>query len=347
MMIKIFYSIVVFLILCWVFSKNTENFTSVPNLSFPFKHLYTDQDVKLPIVVIGAYFRNDKHKKLYESYKSQGLPMIGVSSYQEFPGEILNPFEDPYYKTHPMDYEAMTSGWLHCFRDPGHYLKSSIPRLLMSESDFVDPEAMTPDTSIQKEYDFIYICLDEGMKHDSKTCQPGWQAHNRNWALAQKCLEVICGRFQLKGLIIGRTNCEITQKCNKIVDKTPFQPQVEFFKLLQKCKFIFVPNVSDASPRVITQAMCYNIPVLMNRNIVGGWKYITDQTGEFFTNESDIIASLDRFLHRLRQGQYRPRQWFSENYGKERSGKRLLEFLKEHVPSLNLDGVNYVTFKGL
>ena len=215
----------------------------------------------------------------------------------------------------------------------------------MSESDFVCPERLTPDPSIPKKYDFIYICLDEGAKHEATDCKPGWQAYNRNWELAKECLKIMCGEFKLKGLIIGRTNCQITEKCNTYISSMPFQPQEKFLKIIQECKFLFVPNVSDASPRVVTQALCYNMPVLMNRNIVGGWKYVNENTGEFFTDENDISESLYKIVNNLNN--YRPREWFVSRYGKKKAGERFLNFLKEHYTNVDFSDAKYATFKRL
>ena len=126
----------------------------------------------------------------------------------------------------------------------------------------------------------------------------------------------------------------------------PFQPQSKFLKLIQECKWLFVPNISDASPRVVTQAMCYNMPILMNKNIVGGWKYIDEtQTGVFFTDEKDISSSLYKLQNNLTT--YKPREWFIKHYGKVNSGKRLLAFLKEHFKSVDFLDANFVTFKRL
>ena len=327
-------------------SKIKETFSDeIPNVSFPFKNIYDDKNRKLPIIVIGAPFRSDEHKNNYNNYKKQGLKFLGCSSYQEFPGEIINPYEDPYYKKNNDNYESMTTAWLHCFRYPSKYLKSNIPRQLISESDFVDYNTLKPDPKIQKKYDFIYVCLDEGTKHDSKSCKPGWQAHNRNWELAKECLKIMCGEFKLKGLIMGRTNCNITEKCNKYISSMPYQPQSKFLELLQQCKWIFVPNISDASPRVVTQAMSYNMPVLMNKNIIGGWKYINKQTGEFFTNQTDIKSVLYTFLNNLTS--YKPREWFTTYYGKEKSGKKFLSFLKKYYKGIDFKDANFVTFKRL
>ena len=327
--------------------KLVERFESdIPKVAFPFKNMYDDQDREIPILCIGAPFRNDTHKKLYEQYKSQGYPFIGSSSYQEFPGKIVNPHEDTYHTKHNDNYEKMVRTWIHCFRNPEKYLKTNIPKALISESDFVDPGNLVPDQSVKKKYDFMYVCLDEGAKHESTACKPGWQAHNRNWELAKECLKVMCGDFHLKGLIMGRTNCDITEKCNTYITSMPFQPQKKFLQLIQECKFIFVPNISDASPRVVTQAMCYNLPVLMNRNIVGGWKYIDPQyTGVFFQDETDITQALYTLLNSF--SNYQPRQWFMKNYGKKNAGSRFLQFLKTHYPEVDFKSTKYITFKRL
>ena len=104
----------------------------------------------------------------------------------------------------------------------------------------------------------------------------------------------------------------------------------ELQKMYSKCKFIFVPNEKDASPRVLTEALASNIACLVNRNILGGWKYVNDKTGEFFTDEKDISPALDKLLYGLSNAKYEPRKYFVNNYSVENSGKRLKEFLYKH-----------------
>jgi hypothetical protein len=87
----------------------------------------------------------------------------------------------------------------------------------------------------------------------------------------------------------------------------------------------------DASPRTVSEAMCFNLPVLMNKNILGGWQYINDQSGEFFEPEnieSGFEPVLDKFMKKLNNNEYTPREWFIKNYGKYNSGKKLMEFVK-------------------
>jgi hypothetical protein len=102
---------------------------------------------------------------------------------------------------------------------------------------------------------------------------------------------------------------------------------------VNQARWVFLPQVCDASPRVSTQGLVMNKPLLMNRNIMGGWKYlIPGQTGEFFHDMSDFKGSLRRILDNTRGGTspYRPLDFVKDNYGNAHSGKRLYDFVKEH-----------------
>eukprot|EP00957_Ditylum_brightwellii_P077483 5887795-Ditylum_brightwellii.AAC.1 len=98
-------------------------------------------------------------------------------------------------------------------------------------------------------------------------------------------MEVMCSpEFNLKGVVIASKNkqnttaCTIPPQCKGKVLQTTFLPQDEVFDYILESKFLFIPQIDDASPRVVTQALALNRPVLMNQNIVGGWKYINKKT---------------------------------------------------------------------
>jgi hypothetical protein len=310
----------------------------VPIVSSPFKNLFDDQGQPLNVILIAAPFRTEEDEQTYEKYRSQGLSFCGISSYINFPGHIENPYEDRFHEERGHDYPAMVSAWLHCFRDPPTNLqRSGLPLMLLAESDLKDADAYKPDLAIVKEYDFMYVCL-----QDNDKCEPGWQSFNRNWDLAKQCLEIMCGEFGLRGVLVGRTNCEFTKKCNGIVKVIPFLEYDAFQREMQKCRFLFVPNVADASPRVITEAICYNMPVLVNRNILGGWHYVEPGvTGEFFTNKTDVRPALRSLTTQMNM--YSPRRHFTRHHGKHRDGRRLAAFLKQHYPALNNRRMKYAT----
>merc|ERR1712012_42351 len=113
--------------------------------------------------------------------------------------------------------------------------------------------------------------------------------------------------------------------------QTSFIDQAEYFRYLKQSRFAFLPNVHDASPRVTTQALVLDVPLLMNKHISGGWKYLNEKTGEFFHDMSDFHQSLEKILRgAATPGHYQPRKWVLENYGNEHAGKRFLAFVKTH-----------------
>ena len=78
-----------------------------------------------------------------------------------------------------------------------------------------------------------------------------------------------------------------------------------------------------------------DIPLLMNRNIMGGWKYlIPGQTGEFFHDMSDFRDSLRRILDNTRgrrgRNPYKPLEFVKKNYGNMNAGKKLYEFVQKY-----------------
>ena len=122
----------------------------------------------------------------------------------------------------------------------------------------------------------------------------------------------------------------MSPEIEKYVEKTGWLNYNEVNEYYKKAKFIFLPNIIDASPRVLTEAFSHNLPAVINYNILGGWKYINDKTGEFFTNESDLEPALEKMVNGLKTGKYNPREYMRENYGPVISGKRLKEFLFEN-----------------
>jgi hypothetical protein len=81
-----------------------------------------------------------------------------------------------------------------------------------------------------------------------------------------------------------------------------------------------------------------DVPILVNRKILGGWKYVTQSTGIFFDSDDDVGQAAARCLSSSTD----PRAWFHANYGPERSALRLSSFLHsldgdfDPTPSLRL-----------
>ncbi len=86
--------------------------------------------------------------------------------------------------------------------------------------------------------------------------------------------------------------------------------RTDFMKTIDRAEFFFLPNLSDASPRVAAEALCRNTPLLMNYHIAGGWKYINEQTGVFFYGVDDFLPAVERLRALKAAGKLRPRAWF-------------------------------------
>lgn len=307
----------------------------IPLMKRPFLNIYDNKGNKINVIFITHPFSRDECKEQYDSAIAKGNHFLGISSYCEFPGIISNPHDslhDPKHKAWTYNYFELCKGWCHCFRNPNQYIPKDYPKILLSESDFAKYNKHIPDPNIKKEYDFLYVCL-----KDNDTCEPGWQSYNRNWDQAQELLDIMCNKFHLKGLLIGRINCKIPQGCHKLMELTDFMEYDKFIKQYNRCRFVFVPNKLDASPRVMTEAICFNLPVLGNYNITGGWKYVTAETGELFNKEPDDFETvLKRFLKNFNT--YKPREFYMREFSEEKMGKQLLDFVMQTVGK---DKVNF------
>ena len=344
----------------WYSTGSISGFVGeVPTMKRPFLNLYAvmkdGKEVATNIGFITHSFTRDDCEVDYNKYKADGIHFLGLSSYSEFPGPISNPHDvlhDPKHKAYTYDYFNLTRGWCTVFREENNkkWIKEGFPRIQLAESDFAKFKNHLPDPSVEKEYDFIYVCLKDGDKKEGeKDCPQTWQSSIRQWSKAKKCLDIMCNKYKLKGLLIGRIGCEIPSSCHQLMELTDFMEYSKFITNYNKCKFIFIPNYAEASCRVCTEAMCFNLAVLMNSNILGGWNYINSDTGEFFDAdniENDFEPVLDKFLKKLNNNEYTPREWFIKNYGEYNSGKRLKEFVqsvfKESELNVKYDDVDYM-----
>ena len=261
------------------------------------------------------------YKKIKKVYN-----ILGISSYQEFPNKPFNPSDGYNNTTNKYDYNRWTQmckGWLHCFKNPEDYLPKNSKSILLSESDFCDSNINKPNNKIEKKYDFLYICHRDDLK-DCSTKE--WVAFNKNLELAEKCVSILCTKKKYKVLFIGRKGCKLPSPCTNLqIETTDKLDYYDLQKKYDECKFLLLPNIHDASPRVITEAMNHNLPCLINRKLVGGWKYITPISGEFFDDENNFEENVDKIINNY--DNYTPRKYFIENYNVLKSGKILKNFI--------------------
>lgn len=324
----------------WYAGKNGT--IEVPNMKRPFLNMWgvrkDGTEFLVNITFITHPFTRDECIVQYNEAKDKRVHFLGLSSYSEFPGEISNTHDLLHDRNNDAwtkyDYFQLTRGWLSCFREENNkkWIKQGFPCVNITESDFANYEQHIPDPSVKKEYDFIYICLKDGdKKPEDKDCPLGWQSYIHSFEQTRKLLDIMCEKFHLKGLLVGRIGCQMPKNCHNLMELTDFMQYHDFIKQYNKCRFIFLPQQFDASCRAGTESMCFNLPILMNKDIIGGWHYINDQTGEFVDlyNFESFEKTLEKFLKKLNNNEYHPRDWFIKNYGKYNSGKRLLKFVQE------------------
>jgi hypothetical protein len=347
--------IIILSIMVFITNNNSENFDGITDLEKidtnpVFVNLYDNKGNKLNVTLISKPFGGDNDFKQYLVNKPNKI-YLGISSYMEFPYlpsnniddyiDIKDKLNNKELANKPSYYNDMylniCEGWLHCFQNTNKYLPTDKPKALISESDFVNYRLFTPDDSIEKEYDYIYSC--PKVSEDS-TCND-WVSYNKNWPLAEKCIKIMSD-MGLKGLLVGRKGCNVPENC----ETTGWVDFNEMKNLYNKSKFIFLPNIIDASPRMLTECLSMNLPCLVNKDILGGWKYVNEHTGEFFTDENNIQENVQKLLDNI--DNYKPRKYILDNYGPINSGRELKKFLyNNYGDRINIpeDQVDYVNIR--
>lgn len=314
-------------------------FNKKENRKFPFRYFTDKNNNILPFVAVTGPFRDKNAEKLYYEYIDKGIFIFGITAYKSFPNRhMLDKSEGNYVLNDTFDYVNNIKNWLCCFKNSNLYGFTDFNNLIdISESDFYTSEL---DNIIKKKYDFIYIC-----NKDEDSCPlNGWNAINRNFDLAKKCFPIMINEFKLKGLIVGRTNCGL----EIYGDQLEIVGWLDWYVLQEKMResrMLFVPNIYDASPRVIAECIIKDVPVLMNYNILCGFKYINYETGEFFTNENNLRIALTNLIGRI--DKISPKKWWNNNYSHEISYKKLRNFLFDSFSdTLNglLDNIDQVKF---
>jgi len=324
--------LVTILIVCFRNKNCGDYFTKLSDTKthkFPFLYFKNEHGKTLPIVAVTGFFRSKEDRERYNEYIKNGIKVFGITAYKSFPRKIDDVSEDKFHHSDNFNYTKEIKNWLCCFQNAGSFGFTNWNKLNnQSESDFYNADDKLETT--EKKYDFIYIC-----NKDDDKCNPnGWNALNRNFKLALECFPVLINRMGMKGLIVGRVNCGLESLYGDKVEVTGFLPYHELQVKMKQCKFLFVPNVTDASPRVIAECMIKNVPVLMNQNILCGTKYVNSRTGMLFTDQNDVATSAQKLLHGVKNGSIAPNKWWRDNFGVKPSAKRLKTFLSECFPDV-------------
>ena len=95
--------------------------------------------------------------------------------------------------------------------------------------------------------------------------------------------------------------------------------------MMTSCRFGLFPNVVDNSPRIISESLIRNVPVMINNDIHGGWHYVNKDTGVLF--KKDNKSNTEEAIDTLMSSDFSPREYYREHYGFEKSSRRLASFI--------------------
>jgi len=291
---------------------------------FPFQKIVDKSGNDIKVVAISAPLYEGQRKD-FEELKKNNYKILGISSYGIYP--LHTEIESKYDSRASASKEKYMheilpriDGWLYCTREPNFLL--DIPKLFYSESDTVFINNIIIK-NINKEYDIIY----------NAGSTVNFHKYHKNWELAKKCFKEML-KIDLKILIIGREKMDdISEEHPNITLKTHL-PYYEFLDHIEKSRIQFVPNISDASPRVISESLMKGVPIIVNENIVGGWKYVNEDTGSFFNNEEDINEKVSYVLKKVNNNEYKTREWYINTYYEDKVSKadmKLYDFINKFI----------------
>ena len=157
-------------------------------------------------------------------------PLLDALLGHEGRGEIIRPYR----------YTERSEGWAHCFRRPELYLPAGLPTVLLSESDFKDPDRVwrvgCQEGRPPKHWDVIYVC-GEGMYHEI----------TKNMALGMSSIYRLCSELGIRALAVG---CNVTGHVDTGPGELVFTgelPGHELMEHLARSRIALFPNSWDPS----------------------------------------------------------------------------------------------------
>ena len=195
------------------------------------------------------------------------------------------------FKEKKFDWSPNVVAVCHPFRELCTF-PDRIQKHLFSESDFCDQinTHTSKRKSTSKQYDFVYFTINS------------MQGIYCKGLYLLRAIDIAAHKSGLKGLIVnyGPPNPKnkgqpdplaesVLNKCRKYMSSLKATTMLnnllkpkEISDITNNAKFVLFPNTRDASPRMIPETLVNNTPILLNKNIYGGWKYIDEQNGRMF-----------------------------------------------------------------
>ncbi len=220
-----------------------------------------------------------------------------------------------------------SAGWCHALRNAKALPDK--PQILLPESDFLEEGMVHYKKGGKKRYDYFYFTLNDKSGVEYKGLHEFLDI-----------LPILC-KHKLKGkIIVYYPNSGMPKRFRvklSDVQKHNLRAYAGFIDIhwgllsdkqmnavMTECKFGLFPNIVDNSPRIISESLIRDIPVLVNNSIHGGWHYVNEHTGCLYTREN-----LSKSIQFMKSNKFSARDFYGAHYGFERSSRRLASFVNK------------------
>jgi hypothetical protein len=280
-------------------------------------------------------YREDTIARLVD----EGHYLVGSCAFENWPARIHNPHDRAAARAFDLFIEPSYHrfiGFMHNFRDPHDVFPGGVPLLDMDFSDYVQVRKRGQ----AKTFDMVYYA---GYSIEGQANTVRWSSVIKGHELA---LMVIRALLEVDPNFRVAIVNDVFSIDHPRVKNLGFLPYRTFLDLVESAHVLLVPSTVDASPRVITEALCLDTYVMMNADISGGWKYVNEQTGAFF----DQTNFLDVYTRLRARGPAATRGWFLSNYANHTLEARFNGWLHasilRHCAFNRFGGVLYVCLEG-
>jgi hypothetical protein len=236
-------------------------------------------------------------------YVDQGYYLLGICAFENWPGRLHNPkdkdalrafdlFSTPYYRRFV--------GFMHNFRQPEDVFPDALPLLAMDYSDYLQVRKK----GREKRYDLIYYA---GHRATDQPSSVEWSRVVKQHDLALGLVRQLLATEPEVRICLVPDGFGID---DPRVERFDFLDYRGFLDKVEASRIMLVASVLDASPRVLTEALCLDTYVMVNERISGGWKYVNAETGAFF----DQTSALEVYRRLRARPPAATRGWFLRNY---------------------------------
>jgi hypothetical protein len=250
----------------------------------------------------------------------QGHYLVGICAYENWPARNIHPVSGALSKGYDFFSRPVYQrfvGFMHHFREPDDVFPGGLPLLAMDFSDFVQVRKR----GLPKRYDLLYYA---GYKVADKPNSVPWSSVVKQHDLALHLIRKLLDEEPDVRICLVNDSFGID---DPRVEHVEFAPYRKFLDLVEASRVMLVASWLDASPRVITEALCLDTPIMVNERIIGGWKYVVPETGAFF----DQASALDVYRRLRARGPVPTRAWFLRNYANDVLEQRFDTWLNQCI----------------